>query len=71
MPETPPEGRPLPLVMVGDSVDDMAAGRDAGALTVLLRSEGKEELETDSRTDVVSIRDHSVVTILLTSHPGD
>lgn len=51
-----PEGdalqRPISLVMVGDSVDDMAAGRDAGALTVLLRSEGKEDLETDSRTDV-------------------
>ncbi|KAF2211684.1 hypothetical protein CERZMDRAFT_42658 [Cercospora zeae-maydis SCOH1-5] len=42
----------LPIIMVGDSVDDMAAGRDAGALTVLLKSEGKEELETDSRTDV-------------------
>lgn len=42
----------LPIIMVGDSVDDMAAGRDAGALTVLLKSEGKEELETDERTDV-------------------
>lgn len=42
--------------MVGDSVDDMAAGRAAGALTVLLRSEGKEELEGDARTDVVVSR---------------
>ncbi|KAM3425315.1 putative hydrolase [Cercospora zeina] len=42
----------LPIIMVGDSVDDMAAGRGAGALTVLLKSEGKEELETDARTDV-------------------
>ena len=39
--------------MVGDSVDDMTAGREAGTLTVLLRSPGKEELEQDNRTDVV------------------
>ncbi|KXS97379.1 hypothetical protein AC578_9607 [Pseudocercospora eumusae] len=64
VPELPPEERPLPLVMVGDSVDDMAAGRDAGALTVLLRSEGKEELETDSRTDVVISRLDELVTLL-------
>ena len=43
----------LPLVMVGDSIDDMISGRDAGALTVLVKSQGKEELETDDRTDVV------------------
>ena len=47
-------GRPLlPIVMVGDSVDDMAAGHRAGALTVLLRSPGKEDLEDDEQTDVV------------------
>lgn len=46
----------LPMIMVGDSVDDMAAGRDAGALTVLLRSAGKEDLERDERTDVVVSR---------------
>jgi phosphoglycolate phosphatase-like HAD superfamily hydrolase len=39
--------------MVGDSIDDMIAGYEAGALTVLVRSEGKEELEVDSRTHVV------------------
>lgn len=39
--------------MVGDSIDDMTAGRDAGALTVLLKSEGKEDFEEDERTDVV------------------
>lgn len=50
----PPRPQPLlPIIMVGDSVDDMAAGRDAGALTVLLRSEGKEDLEGDARVDVV------------------
>jgi phosphoglycolate phosphatase-like HAD superfamily hydrolase len=39
--------------MVGDSIDDMIAGYEAGALTVLVRSEGKEELEVDPRTHVV------------------
>lgn len=38
--------------MVGDSVDDMTAGYEAGGLTVLLRSPGKEDLEQDERTDV-------------------
>ena len=42
--------------MVGDSIDDIIAGYEAGALTVLVRSEGKEELEVDSRTDVVVSR---------------
>ena len=56
VPDSPPAQRPLPLFMVGDSVDDMAAGRDAGCLTVLLRSEGKEELEDDPRTDVAISR---------------
>lgn len=50
--------------MVGDSVDDMAAGRDAGCVTVLLRSDGKEELETDSRTDVVISRLDELVELL-------
>lgn len=36
--------------MVGDSIDDITAGHAAGALTVLLRSSGKEELE--ERADV-------------------
>ena len=48
--------RPLPLVMVGDSIDDIIAGYEAGALTVLLRSPGKEDLETDERTDVAISR---------------
>ena len=53
MPDTKPESRPLPLIMVGDSIDDIVAGYDAGAITVLVKSEGKEELEKDERTDVV------------------
>jgi len=45
--------RQIPLIMVGDSIDDMVAGYEAGAATVLLRSPGKEELEGDERTDLV------------------
>lgn len=45
--------RKIPLIMVGDSIDDMIAGHDAGAVTVLLASAGKEELIEDSRTDIV------------------
>ena len=57
----------LPVVMVGDSVDDMAAGRDAGALTVLLRSVGKgqsEDLAIDERTDVVIDRLDELISLL-------
>ncbi|EMC92379.1 hypothetical protein BAUCODRAFT_78047 [Baudoinia panamericana UAMH 10762] len=64
VPETPPQDRLLPLVMVGDSVDDMAAGYDAGALTVLLRSPGKEDLESDDRTDVVISRLDQLIGLL-------
>lgn len=48
-----PTNGALPLIMVGDSIDDIVAGYEAGALTVLLRSEGKEQLADDERTDVV------------------
>ena len=50
--------------MVGDSIDDMIAGHEAGALTVLVRSEGKEELEVDSRTDVIVERLDELVGLL-------
>jgi phosphoglycolate phosphatase-like HAD superfamily hydrolase len=50
--------------MVGDSIDDIIAGYEAGALTVLVRSEGKEELEVDSRTDVVVSRLDELVGLL-------
>ena len=55
---------PLPLVMVGDSVDDMAAGRSAGAVTVLLRSEANGHLVEDERTDVVIQRLDDLVGLL-------
>jgi phosphoglycolate phosphatase-like HAD superfamily hydrolase len=50
--------------MVGDSVDDMAAGHDAGALTVLLRSPGKEDLEQDPRTDLAIDRLDELIKLL-------
>lgn len=50
--------------MVGDSIDDIIAGYEAGALTVLVRSEGKEELERDGRTDVVVGRLDELVGLL-------
>jgi phosphoglycolate phosphatase-like HAD superfamily hydrolase len=50
--------------MVGDSIDDIIAGYEAGALTVLVRSEGKEELEVDPRTDVVVERLDELVGLL-------
>ena len=56
VPTTPRSDRLLPLIMVGDSIDDMISGHEAGALTVLLRSEGKEELEDDEHTDVAISR---------------
>ena len=56
IPSTPRSERLLPLLMVGDSVDDMISGHEAGALTVFLKSEGKEELESDAMTDVVISR---------------
>jgi phosphoglycolate phosphatase-like HAD superfamily hydrolase len=50
--------------MVGDSIDDIIAGYEAGALTVLVRSEGKEELGVDSRTEVVVGRLDELVGLL-------
>ena len=50
--------------MVGDSVDDIVAGRSAGALTVLVRSAGKEALESDERTDVVITHLHELIPLL-------
>ncbi|KAK0999979.1 hypothetical protein LTR54_008902 [Friedmanniomyces endolithicus] len=64
VPQTPAGGRPIPLIMVGDSIDDMVAGYEAGAMTVLLRSEGKEELEVDPRTDVVISRLDELIGLL-------
>ncbi|KAK6435028.1 hypothetical protein LTR95_008789 [Oleoguttula sp. CCFEE 5521] len=64
VPATSPSSRPVPLLMVGDSIDDMIAGHDAGAVTVLLRSAGKEELEQDERTHVVIDRLDDLIGLL-------
>ena len=52
------------MIMVGDSIDDMIAGHDAGAMTVLLRSEGKEDLENDPRTHLVISRLDELIALL-------
>lgn len=64
VPGTPVWERLLPLVMVGDSIDDMVAGREAGAMTVLLRSQGKEELEFEECTDVAVDRLDELIKLL-------
>ncbi|KAI7481112.1 haloacid dehalogenase-like hydrolase [Hortaea werneckii] len=66
VPTSPPEERPLPMIMVGDSIDDMIAGHDAGAMTLLLRSEGKEDLEKDPRTHLVISRLDELIALLKT-----
>jgi len=57
-------GKPIPLIMVGDSIDDIIAGYDAGALTVLVKSPGKEDLESDERTHVVVERLDELIGLL-------
>jgi phosphoglycolate phosphatase-like HAD superfamily hydrolase len=54
----------LPLIMVGDSIDDIIAGYDAGALTVLVKSPGKEDLERDERTHVIVERLDELIGLL-------
>lgn len=66
VPSTAPSSSPpqLPLIMVGDSIDDIIAGYEAGALTVLVKSAGKEELERDDRTHVVIERLDELIGLL-------
>ncbi|KAF8540546.1 HAD-like domain-containing protein [Trichophaea hybrida] len=52
------------LIMVGDSMDDMAAGRKAGAATVLLVNEGNRELGEHEFTDCVVERLDELVDVL-------
>jgi phosphoglycolate phosphatase-like HAD superfamily hydrolase len=47
------EGRGGRLIMVGDSIDDITAGRKAGAATVLLANDGNRNLEGHENTDCV------------------
>lgn len=41
------------LIMVGDSIDDMTAGRSAGAATVLLVNDVNQKLADHAHTDLV------------------
>ncbi|UPL01395.1 hypothetical protein LCI18_012329 [Fusarium solani-melongenae] len=47
------EGDASGLIMVGDSIDDMTAGRKAGAATVLLVNDVNRELAEHVHTDLV------------------
>ena len=50
--------------MVGDSQDDMEAGRMAGAATVLLVNEVNEHLGTHPHTDLVVRRLDELIEVL-------
>ena len=50
--------------MVGDSIDDMTAGRRAGAATVLLVNEVNEHLSTHEHTDLVIAQLDDLIKIL-------
>jgi len=55
---------PGECVMVGDSLDDMAAGRKAGAATVLLANDGNGGLRGHEYTDLVIERLDELIGIL-------
>lgn len=52
------------LIMVGDSIDDMTAGRRAGAATVLLVNPANEHLATHEHTDLVIERLDELIGVL-------
>ncbi len=58
------------LIMVGDSIDDMTAGRKAGAATVLLVNEVNRELAEHAHTDLVISRLDELVDILENGFQG-
>lgn len=58
------------LIMVGDSIDDMTAGRTAGAATVLLVNEANKELAEHAHTDLVISRLDELVDILENGFQG-
>ena len=51
-------------IKVGDSIDDMVAGQAAGAATVLLASEGNQELKEHEQTGLVIERLDDLIGIL-------
>lgn len=52
------------LIMVGDSIDDMTAGRKAGAATVLLVNDVNRHLAEHNHTDLVISRLDELITVL-------
>ncbi|KAK7940881.1 uncharacterized protein PG986_013268 [Apiospora aurea] len=52
------------LIMVGDSIDDMTAGRKAGAATVLLVNKVNEHLSEHAHTDMVITKLDELVHLL-------
>ncbi|KAI5923098.1 HAD-like domain-containing protein [Camillea tinctor] len=52
------------LIMVGDSIDDMTAGRKAGAATVLLANDANRELAEHEHTDLVIERLDELIDVL-------
>ncbi|KAK8138218.1 hypothetical protein PG984_001598 [Apiospora sp. TS-2023a] len=52
------------LIMVGDSIDDMTAGRKAGAATVLLVNKTNEHLSEHAHTDMVITKLDELVHLL-------
>lgn len=59
------------LIMVGDSIDDMTAGRRAGAATVLLRNPANAHLSDHEHTDLVIERLDELVDVLERGFVGD
>lgn len=58
------------LIMVGDSLDDMTAGRKAGAATVLLANDVNRTLVDHDHTDLVIESLEELVNILETGFQG-
>jgi phosphoglycolate phosphatase-like HAD superfamily hydrolase len=52
------------LIMVGDSIDDMTAGRMAGAITVLLTNEANDHIKEHEHTDLCIERLDDLIPIL-------
>ncbi|CAN8106170.1 unnamed protein product [Discula destructiva] len=58
------------LIMVGDSIDDMTAGRRAGAATVLLVNPANEHLAEHEHTDLVVRRLDELIGVLEAGFTG-
>lgn len=58
------------LIMVGDSIDDMTAGRSAGAATVLLVNDVNAHLTEHEHTDLVITRLDELIDVLENGFEG-